>query len=429
MKKFLYILGAIIVGLAGYRFLNNSPLNQQQAQNNPTSILKLVADKVAPKVDMVSFRQNQIGFDLALDQIKPMATTKVNNQKINDIQNILNSTNQKNIEELDRAVSSLLQDKKIPRSDKISGLLNLVKEFGVDSEKGRYLLDALGSLRPIEIADNLIRLFNTPNALDGTKNQIMTILADSYGIDPTKFSLETAKLIAQQSIGIQDFFTQQIQNPTNGDVYRQAIKLYPSVSSETELALLNDSLIKHQDLIPIQESLSIRLDSSIVNAGVQKNLLPELLDNVQQGVFGADVKQEFNNRLYTALNAPNAEKIIADRVKPQLEAYIREQEPPLNIADADFNGIHNYSSWVEAYAKSANNGDKSAFIANYLAASASPIQQAAVIVSADGNLLYQIQKNAAIQNNMSSALADPNLPSGAKTIIQDAVQRLQASNQ
>jgi hypothetical protein len=49
-------------------------------------------------------------------------------------------------------------------------------------------------------------------------------------------------------------------------------------------------------------------------------------------------------------------------------------------------------------------------------------------VTADNDLLQQIQKNPEIQPSLSNALTDKSLPESAKTVIQDALLRLQPDN-
>lgn len=437
-RRSLYLLAAAGLGLLGYFAYSHqgsqgssSPpqdvLSTSVASRNASStISRLSVDGAAAETDMNDFRRDEVGFDLALDQIRPLPAARAQSRHLEEIREALKKNGLRSTLALDKKVSSLLRDDKIPRSDKITELLLLVDDFGVDSESGHYLLDVLGSLRPIEVADLLIDKFNNAKLSDSTKKKLMGILADTYGIDPANLAPEAAKLVAEQSIGIQDFFTQQIQRPTSGDIYRQAISLYPSVASPTEIDLLNESLMNHQDLIPVQEGISIRLDSSIGSTETQKTFLPELLEDVESGAFGNEIKQPFNDRLYTILQSesPGAENTISDSVRPQLESYLVKQEPGLDAAGVDFNSIYAYSTWLQAYAAAASSGNKPEFISNYLTSAASAIQQAAVTVAAGPELLSRLRQNPALQDNMTRALTDDSVASEARTVIQDAVQRL-----
>ena len=371
----------------------------------------------------------QLNFDIEQIRNPNSTTTLIGNndrdKKIKAIRDILNGDNI-NVRDLDKWILELIRDKSIPRSEKIDALLGLLDEFGYDSVKGEYLLDTLGSMRPIEIADRLIDKFNA-DVSDGTKIRLMRILADSYGIDPEKLSPEVAKFVAQQSIGIHDFFTKQIENPSSPGLYREAIKLYTSVSSLDELNILNDSLIKHQDLLPIQEGLNIRLESSLSTQDAQQTLLPDLLNNVQKGFFGDTVKQDFNEHLYGMIRAPNADQVLSENTKTQLAEYVQHQQPQLNPNKADFNAIHNYNDWAETYANLSSHGDKVNFVYDMVVNSASPVQQATLTVYADPTVLTQLQQNTALQQNLSTALESNELSSNTRQLIQDALQRLQPS--
>ncbi len=143
--------------------------------------------------------------------------------------------------------------------------------------------------------------------------------------------------------------------------------------------------------------------------------------------MSAEVKNEFNERLYALIKAPGAEKVIDESVKPQLANYLQQQTPLLNNSNVNFNNAHNYVSWLDAYASVNGGNDKVSFISN-LVSSASPVQQAAVIVFSDGELLNSLQQDFNLQTNLNSALNYNNLTTESKQIILDAVNKLQESN-
>jgi hypothetical protein len=120
-----------------------------------------------------------------------------------------------------------------------------------------------------------------------------------------------------------------------------------------------------------------------------------------------------------------AEHAISDTVKPQLVGYIQKQVPSISSSNADFEVIQSYYSWVDAYATTETSSDKASFISNAIVPSASPIQQAAITVSADVDLLSHLQQNTTLQHNISEELGSPNLGDDAKHLLQDALQRLQ----
>jgi hypothetical protein len=330
---------------------------------------------------------------------------------------------------LDILVFDFLNNKNISRPEKIKILLNVLEVSGFDSNQGLYFIDVLGSLKPIEVADKLIKIFQFTNLSVNAKNAILRVLADSYGLDPAHLPLNIAKLIAQKSILIQDFFKQQIQNPSNKEVFKQAIQLYPSVSSAKEVALLNNALIKNQGLISIPEALTIRLDSALATQTMQQNNLPQLLNSVKNTPFNQDIKQEFNARLFSYLKDAKAAIIVQDAVQPSIAEYIKNQQPILDINHADFNTLSNYFNWLQSYATmSSNQVNKNIFISDYAIKSATAIQQAAIVVFADNKLATQLQQNSLIQSNLQKELGSLNLTVEAKQVIQDAIQRLNQKN-
>jgi hypothetical protein len=330
---------------------------------------------------------------------------------------------------LDILVFDFLNNKNISRPEKIKILLNVLEVSGFDSNQGLYFIDVLGSLKPIEVADKLIKIFQFTNLSVNAKNAILRVLADSYGLDPAHLPLNIAKLIAQKSILIQDFFKQQIQNPSNKEVFKQAIQLYPSVSSAKEVALLNNALIKNQGLISIPEALTIRLDSALATQTMQQNNLPQLLNSVKNTPFNQDIKQEFNARLFSYLKDAEAAIVVQDAVQPSIAEYIKNQQPILDINHADFNTLSNYFNWLQSYATmSSNQVNKNIFISDYAIKSATAIQQAAIVVFADNKLATQLQQNYLIQSNLQKELGSFNLTVEAKQVIQDAIQRLNQKN-
>lgn len=423
MKKWLLLISIILVVVV-YLIFNSlftqeiPPEHSKQSLNEPNSI-STVQERQA------FFQANEDSFDIEVSQIKPFPAvmSQIDKNRVLDDAEKLLLIDDKN---LDKHVLDFLKDKKISRSEKISTILTLLDKVGLDSTKGAYFIDVLDSLKPIEIADQLINKFQSDNISNNTKNAIMRVLANSYGLDPAKVSGDIAKLIAQNSISIQDFFSQQIQNPTNKEVFKQAIMLYPSVSSAEEAVILDNALNKHQDLLSIQEGLNIRLDSALATQQVQENNLPQLLNDMQKDMVKPEIKQEFNNRLFGLLKDPSAEAVVSDTTKPSVAKYIETQEPVLNTTNVEFNALNNYHAWLESYAAMSSNKDQQqAFIADYAASSATPIQQAAVVVFGDDKLVSELRQNSTIQNNLQKELANPELATEAKQVIQDAVQRLQ----
>lgn len=425
MKKLIVLIAIIITSyLVANRYFhqeiksNFSDKNHDASKNLPTG-----------RERKVFFQSNLDNFSVELNQINPLFTSvnKVpNNNILGNVRKILSMDNKN----LDKNISTFLKDKGISRSEKISTLLALLDEVGFDSEKGAYFIDVLGSLKPIEIATQLIDKFQYDNLSADTKSRIMQVLANSYGLDPIKATPKIAQFIAQKSISIHDFFTQQIQNPTNKELFRQAITLYPSVSSTDEVEILGDALVKHQDLLTTQESLNIRLDSALATQNIQENNLPQLLNDVQKSSIKHEVKQEFNNRLFSFLKASNADSFIKESAKSSVARYIETQEPVLNNANASFNPINDYHIWLESYAAMSSNQDhKQAFIADFASNLATPIKQAAIVVFADDALISQLRQNSSLQGNLQKELGNIELSIGAKQIIQDALQRLEGKQE
>ncbi len=418
----LAILG--IFATTGYWYFSDK---NDDSDKNKTLEIKSLASPSKTVNHNDYFAENS--FDGLISEIQPISLRDGHaNPKLTDLKKFLQTADlKKDISVFDKKIGNFLRDKTLTRASKLAFLINMLKEFGFNSAKGGYMLDALAGLKPIEIADYFIEQFNNPEFSNDVKAKLMRTLVEAYSIDPSKYPPDIAKLIGQKSNDIQSFFNQQIEKPINSELYREAIKLYPHISSTDELHLLNDSLLKHQDLISIKESLNVQLEVSLGNQDIQATALPELLQTVQKGKLSAEVKNEFNERLYALIKAPGAEKVIDESVKPQLANYLQQQTPLLNNSNVNFNNAHNYVSWLDAYASVNGGNDKVSFISN-LVSSASPVQQAAVIVFSDGELLNSLQQDFNLQTNLNSALNYNNLTTESKQIILDAVNKLQESN-
>ena len=410
MKKWIYVIVALLIGCGGYLFSQNSePLSKALP---PSTFVKSAQD-TPPNAERVTIKNS----DLEKSKQPIIKSNSMDNT------NQLLSLKGK---DLDNEVLSFLNNKQIPRSEKLATLLAILEKVGFNSEKGNYFLDVLNSLKPIEISEQLINQFQSGNLSDNTKNSLLRILANSYGLDTSKSTPEMAQFIAKKSIAIHDFFTQQIQNPASKETFKQAITLYPSVSSAYEIPLLNDALTKHQNLISIQEGLAIRLDSAIATQNAQENNLPELLKSVQQSSFKPEIKKEFNNRLFSLLQQPVSDKMVSEIAKPDVINYLKSQEPALNNANAEFNALSDYYSWLNAYAAmSSEQNNRAAFMANFMNQSATAIQQAAVISFSDNNLVSELQQNPMLQANLQKELTNPQLTAAAKQVIQEAITKLQ----
>lgn len=413
MNKKTALVATILIGLCYLLF--------QYLKNEGVLLKKNTINSLQPPNSFIQHTVNRTGSTANLSH----SDTKKEDNSSDYVKKLLSVKDKK----LDALVFNFLNDKNILRSEKIKILLNVLEISRFDSNQGLYFIDVLGSLKPIEVADKLIKIFQFTHLSIDAKNAILRVLAHSYGLDPAHLPPNTAKLIAQKSILIQDFFNQQIQNPNNKEVFKQAIQLYPSVSSTKEVALLNNALIKNQGLISIPEALTIRLDSALATQTIQQNDLPQLLNSVKNTPFNQDIKQEFNARLFSYLKDAEAAIVVQDAVQPIIVEYIKNQQPILDINHADFNTLSNYFNWLQSYATmSSNQVNKNIFISDYAIKSATAIQQAAIIVFADDKLAIQLQQNSLIQSNLQKELANSNLTIKAKQVIQDAIQRLNQSN-
>lgn len=410
MNKKVVLISIVFIGLCYLLF---------QYLNNEDALLKTTNNVPQPPNTLIQHTANATNSKITVAN----NDTKTASHASDWVKQLLSSIKDQN---LDTRIFDFLNTKNILRTEKINILLNVLDVIGFNSNQSLYFIDVLGSLKPVEVADKLIKIFQSAHISVHAKNAILRVLADSYGLDPANLPPNIAKLIAKNSMLIQDFFKQQIQNPSDKDVFKQAIQLYPSVSSDKDFDLLNNALINNQHLISTSEALTIRLDSAIATQTTQPNYLPKLLKSVKNTPFKQEIKQEFNERLFVYFSNAEATMIVDDAVKPSVAEYIKSQQPILDVNHANFDTLINYSNWLKSYATmSSNPVNTHTFITEYVIKSATPIQQASIIIFADNSLITQLQQNSlTIQSNLQKELDNFNLPVKARQVIQEAIQRL-----
>ncbi len=357
------------------------------------------------------------------------------NEKIAAIQNSLKNfdPNQDNITEIDNQIVDFLEDKDIPRIDKIDALWDVATNLKIDSDKGAYLLDYLETLQPIELTNEFINSFSS-DISNVRKIQLMHLMRSNLGIEnPEQQTPEQLQFIAEQSERIQELFTNQVQSSEDADIFREALLLYPSVvSAEEAVSVIRNVLSSGNDKISEQEIMSLSVEVAFASHETQTNFLPSLLDSLpSQDLSLSPIQQHFNEQLYAVLQDKNAGQFINPDMKPRIADYLKTQEPKLSIENTTISTeqITGYYNWVEAYASvsSSNEFDKAEIITKAITNADDPIRQASILVLAKQEVIENMQMSTnvnEVENSFLEALENQNLSQEQRMLIETALREV-----
>ncbi|MEN8219984.1 MAG: hypothetical protein ABFS56_27275 [Pseudomonadota bacterium] len=359
--------------------------------------------------------------------------------KIAVIQNSLKyfDPNHDNITEIDDNIIDFIEDKDIPRIDKIYALWDVAAYFGIESDKGGYILDYLEALQPIELTGEFINSFlsDIPSAI---KIQLLHLMRSNLGIENIdKQTPEQLQFIGEQSELIQKLFTHQLKYGEDAEIVRETLLLYPSVvPAEEAVSVIRDLLSTGNNIISEQEIMSLSVEVAFASHETQAEFLPSLLDSLQSQDSSLNpVQQTLNEQLYTALQDKNAAQFINQDIKPRIADYVKAQEPNLSIEDTTISieQINAYYSWVEAYASatSSNEFDKAKIITEMIINTDDPIRQASILVLAEQEVIENMQMNEyvnQVENDIIQALDNKNISEEQKKLIETALQQVRGTS-
>jgi hypothetical protein len=319
-------------------FLNNSYL-----KDNLEDFYKVFPKEIP--VSYESHTENNEHLHHALDKIRANMATP----------------SDKDIHILDQAVIALVKDHQISRDDKINGLWSLVKEMGISSTKGIYLLDYLAALSPIELVDELIAAYSALIETD-VKIKIMDLLYESLSIaNPSVQTEEQLRFIAEKTEAVKIFLYDEITKGHNDQVFHNAIMSYSKIASPEETRAIIDSLMARDNHLDRSEFISVLAESALSTPESQDEILFSMIDAARYDSFDEKSKEAFDSTMIDAINGTDG-AILTDTSRLYMSDYLASREP--NPSESG-SFVTDYYLWIKAMSHLRSN-DSNGYIEEYL---------------------------------------------------------------
>lgn len=242
---------------------------------------------------------------------------------------LVSSSNQPNIAELDRASYEYVNSHSISRQQKISGLWALINEHQSQQNLFEYLIDALSSLKPVELIADIEKLFLKTNNQD-SRRKLIGLLISTLSVSNS----EEEKLLNQHIdalIEAQSFIREQLLKTDDGELQEFILDRYLAIFPK-DIASIDLSQLKQKNKLKLsgQALDRLNLELALLNDTHSENSLSALIDKNNNSGFAQSVCKIV--RVY-----PKAAIIQEDKIKVKnfLLKYKNSTQKNKNLMDCD----------------------------------------------------------------------------------------------
>jgi hypothetical protein len=340
------------------------------------------------------------------------------------------TTNNAYISEMDKVMTALLMDKNIPRIDKINGLWSILKEIGFNSQKSEYLLDALGTLMPVELTSELIAMYGEKSSSHTMKLKMIEMLSGNLQIaNPEVQDEKSLQFIMDKQEEIQAFIKEKVLSDSNEQIASEGLRAYASMSGSQEVEELITSLYEsEQDSYMNSDAIRKMLtETALSTTEAQEDMLPSMLNDMENNPdVDAKQKEAFTQMMIESLNAG----VLTEVSGEELTAYMKSNEPALHLNDSKSEtDISKYYHWVEASSKIK---DSDTSLVDTALNNDNPLKVSSILLYGDSQTIQKIKNSSNVEDMhamLELALNDNSINVSSKTIIDDALGVLEEGSQ
>lgn len=302
---------------------------------------------------------------------------------------------------LDSVVREFLKSQDLHRLDKINFLWGLASKNKNNAFKYNYLMDALSSLRPVEITNTLIHQFQSEKNIS-RQLKIMDVLLDAASV---LFSNQKLSFRYENSIlRIRNFYKNLLLKSKNEDILEAAIfadaksgvpdQAFYQIQQAILRPDISNSFRKRISADPVfyDAEIELILSSRSLQVG-QLSLLLNLIDSLD-----GDLKSKVNLSLIMQLMNTDPGR-IANSVRSSLLAHLRAITPIFHSDQMPSYKDAIYYQWLHAFAvvKSKNKREELATIRESILTEKNREYQSVLIAFADSFLLKSMSRQALLK--------------------------------
>ena len=182
---------------------------------------------------------------------------------------------------IDLLTQRFLSSPEASRAEKIYALWSIVGNARTDFQY-RYFVDALISLSPVELADEIIDAYRSAGSI--TRKIGLLRLMESFP-DAANSSVQTEQqlqYIGDQMAKVRGVFEEEIRANDNELILEEIVHMYPNFAPEKAAASLLQELFDREDLVLGQaEKYSAMIGLSFRTHETQNTLMPQLLREIR----------------------------------------------------------------------------------------------------------------------------------------------------
>jgi len=410
-RVYLYLFVAVSVFLVFLFFIQQS---ESKLKPNNTDTLQ---DKKLIEVSEIA--NNDKDF-YAIRLKKDEVNITIKNDYFKNIREMF-ITESTHIEEMDKAMTALLMDKKINRIDKINGLWSILKEIGFSSEKSEYLLDSLATLLPVELTDDFIVAYADKGMSHNMKIKIIEVLSDNLAIvNPEVQDEKNLEFIAQKVDNIKIFLKEKVLSDGSVEIASEGLHAYAAMSSSEDIQEFMVSLEEGVYNTDISKDIirNVLIETALSTSESQADMLPQMLNNMKNNPnMDSKQKEAFTQMMIESLNAG----VITEKSGKEFVEYLKNNEPTLQLNDGkSATDISKYYHWAEASSKIEDGGTS---LVDTALNNENPLKVSSILLYGDSQTIQTIKESSNVgdmQVMLELALDDESVSNENKTIIKDA---------
>lgn len=316
------------------------------------------------------------------------------------------------IRQADYSTYTYVHDVNIPRAVKVNQLWSLAIRHQDNPAKFGYLVDIMGSLKPIELVPEIIQAYQHQTDTSNQHHLLSMLVELLYVRNQPGLPSEEEQL--PNIIKVQNFFRDLLYQCKNPDHLNYAIRLYPSIASPSDAErdiqyALSRKDIKnlHGNILTEEELIMTELSVAFMTRDQQKKLLPQLIQKYK-------ANRQFSHSLCFMLSHMSPDK-IDNSIKEKLANLLERQrdklmEPTINqMLETQKNPE---SDWFIAYTavKTHLETEKEKFMLNYIRNEPDIFMQAGLLSQMGSrrvNKVFSAKDKAYYRNRFFEILQSP----------------------
>ena len=330
---------------------------------------------------------------------------------------------------IDLLTQRFLSSPEVSRAEKIYVLWSIIGNTRTDFQY-RYFVDALSSLSPVELADEIIDAYYSAGSTEKKIGLLRLMETFPDAANPSVQTEHQLQYVGEQMVKVRGVLEKEIQANDNELIFEESVSMYERFAPENSAVSLLQELFVREDLVLGQEEkLHVMIGLSFGTHERQNTFMPQLLreiGNFEPDGSGDDNEHHPKDR-YVALLADFKREWMSNDVVPEIREFLEKNEP----GESDLiDDPMKYEYWVRTSIRYGveQPENEAAAMTDFIFGLDDPVRMAALTSVANQEVTDEImhdERLPSLVKELQSALQEQNNMSASKReLIMEELDRI-----